>query len=69
MTKRFDENNIIDYINNFNKKHIRNTKHSKLRLSNLSEFSFEDIIKIIKEDESLNIEKQVQKNFTLIDYL
>jgi hypothetical protein len=31
MTKRFDGNNIVDYLHNFDKNHIRHEKHSNSR--------------------------------------
>jgi hypothetical protein len=68
MTQRFNENNIVDYLHNFNKNCTRPNKHSifrykerKLLLKDTNNFLTEKNPKIIKQCES--------KEFSLIyDY-
>jgi len=65
MTIRLDENNIVEYLHNFNKKHIRQTKHSNRKLK-VRKFSFEVIIKLITEETPVNIKQEESKKFALI---
>ncbi|MCL2115540.1 MAG: hypothetical protein FWH29_04890 [Methanobrevibacter sp.] len=65
MTIRLNEYNIVDYLHSFNKKHIRQTKHSNRKLKT-RKFSFELIIKLITEETPLDIKKEESKKFALV---
>lgn len=68
MTMRFDENNIVDYLHNFNKNCIRQSKHSNFRHKE-REIFFEDTNKFLNEKIPIFIEQQEPKKFALIyDY-
>ena len=61
---RFDENNIVDYLHNFNKNCIRQSKHSNFRHKE-RELFFEDTNRLLSEEIPINIEKQNSKKFAL----
>jgi len=64
MTIRLNENNIIDYLRNFNKNHIRQSKHSNSRRKR-REFPVELIIELISKKSPIHIEQQETKLFAL----
>ena len=61
---RFDENNIVDYLHNFNKNRIRQGKHSNSRRKR-RKFPVELIIELISEKFPLYIEQQETKLFAM----
>ena len=65
MTIRLDENNIINFLHNFNKKHIREGKHSNYR-SKQRKILFDDIIMFLTLEFPVQIEQQETKKFALI---
>jgi len=64
MTNRFNEKNILDYLHSFDKRHIRQTKHSANKRKE-REFPIEFIIKTLKEKHPLDIKQQENKKFAL----
>ena len=64
MTMRFDENNIVDYLHNFNKNCIRQSKHSNFRHKE-RELFFEDTNKFLSEKIPIIIKQQDSKKFAL----
>jgi len=64
MTMRFDKNNIVDYLHNFNKNCIRQSKHSNVRHKQ-RELFFEDTNKFLSEEIPTSIEQQDSKKFSL----
>ena len=65
MTTRLNENNIVDYLQNFNKNRIRPTNHSNERCRERN-FSIDDIIDIITKENPIYIDQQESKKFALI---
>jgi len=55
MTTRFDGNNIIAYLHNFDKNHIRQNEHYNIR-SEERKFSHEEILKFITKEIPLFID-------------
>ena len=64
MTIRLNENNIINFLHNFNEKHIRESKHSNYR-SKHRKILFHDIIKFLTRNFPIHIEQQGTKKFAL----
>jgi len=64
MTKRLDTNNIIDYLHNFNKNCLRQTKHSNIQLKK-RKLSFNNVCKLLNERTPVKIEQQQNKKFSL----
>ena len=56
MTKRLDTNNIIDYLHNFNKNCLRQTKHSNIQLKK-RKLSFNNVCKLLNERTPVKIEQ------------
>ena len=50
MTRRLDESNIVDYLHNFKKSCIRQTKHSTFQHKD-RELYFKDSNKLLNEKE------------------
>jgi len=67
MTTRFDENNIVDYLHNFNEKCIRQGNHSNERRKEWK-FSFDEITNFLKEESPIDIQQQGTKKFALKYY-
>ncbi|MCL2156523.1 MAG: hypothetical protein FWH54_00690 [Methanobrevibacter sp.] len=68
MTRRFDEKNIVDYLNNFNKNCIRPSKHSIFRHKE-RKLVLKDTIKFLTEKNPKIIKQYGSKEFSLIyDY-
>lgn len=68
MTARFNENNIVEYLHNFKKDHIRQNPKYNDKIKK-RKFSHEKIIKFLIEEEPLLIEQQESKKFALFyDY-
>jgi len=67
MTTRFDESNIVDYLHNFNEKHIRHGNHSNERQREWK-FSFDEISNFLKEELPIDIKQQEAKKFALTYY-
>ncbi|RBQ23688.1 hypothetical protein ALNOE001_07530 [Candidatus Methanobinarius endosymbioticus] len=65
MTMRFDEDDIVKYLLNFNKNHIIPTNHSKMR-NRQRNFSLNELIEIIKTEKPIYIQQQEFKKFSLI---
>lgn len=68
MTNRFDEGNIVEYLHNFKKEHIRRNQryNDKIKKRN---FSHDEIVEFLTEKEPLLIEQQESKKFALFyDY-
>ena len=65
MTTRIDENNIVDYLHNFNKKHIRQTKHSNTKRKD-RKFPIEFIIITLTEKYPIIIKQKKNKKFALV---
>ena len=61
MTIRLDEENIVNFLHNFNKKHIRQGKHSNYRRKE-RQISFNEIIIFLTKKSPIHIEKQETKN-------
>ena len=64
MTMRFNEKNIVDYLHNFNKNCIRQSKHSNFRHKE-RELFFKDTNKFLSEKSPIIIEQQGSKKFAL----
>lgn len=64
MTMRFDKIYITDYLHNFNKNCIRQSKHSNFRHKE-RELFFEDTKKLLSEKNPTIIEQQDSKKFAL----
>jgi len=65
MTIRLDENNIVKFLHNFNKKHIRQGKHSNYRCKQ-RKIPFDDIILFLTLKFPVYIEQQGNKKFALV---
>ena len=65
MTKRFDKDNIIDYLHNFNKNCLRETIHSNLRHKERIVL-YEETEKFLFEKKPIIIDQQDSKKFALI---
>jgi len=64
MTIRLDENNIIDFLHNFNEKHIRESKHSNYR-SKHRKILFQRVRKLLTQEFPIYIKQQGTKKFAL----
>jgi len=64
LTKRWDPNNIIDYLHNLNKNCSRQTKHSNIQFKKRKLF-FKNVCKLLNEKTPVKIEQQKIRNFPL----
>lgn len=62
---RLDKDNIIEYIQSFNKKQIRQTRHSNSKTKN-RRMSFEDITRLLLIEKPVMMEQQEFKKFLLV---
>ena len=68
MTTRFDENNIVYFLHNFNKEHIRCNPKYNIKIKK-RKFTHNEIIKFLTEKSPLIIQQQEPKKFALFyDY-
>ena len=64
MTVRFDEKNVVEYLHNFNKNRIRQSKHSKFRHKE-RELFFKDTSRFLSEKIPIIVDQQNSKKFAL----
>ena len=64
MTQRINENKILEYLKKFNKKKIRETKHSNCK-QKVRNVSFNDITYLLLNETPFNIVQQESKKFAL----
>ena len=64
MTNRLDKNNIINFLHNFNRKHIRQGKHSNYR-SKERKIPFDEVVFFLTQNFPVKIEQQGTKKFAL----
>lgn len=68
MTTRFDGNNILYFLHNFNKEHIRGNQKYNIKIKK-RKFTHDEITKFLTEKNPLLIQQQESKKFALIyDY-
>jgi len=68
MTIRFDESNIVFFLHNFNKEHIRCNQKYNIKIKK-RKFTHEEITKFLAEKDPFLIQQQESKKFALVyDY-
>jgi len=68
MTTRFDERNILYFLHNFNKDHIRCNQKYNIKIKK-RKFTHEEITKFLTEKDPFLVQQQESKKFALLEKL